>query len=93
MYNLRKSRWREVVSVDYAEKVKGYMTLAEMAELLSVSQPTLRQQIAKGVLTAEKMGRDWIVSDEDFETYKRERWGKRGVASPDHPLHKKGGDA
>lgn len=67
------------------------MTLAEMAKLLGLSQPTLRQQIAKGVLSAEKLGRDWIVSEEDFEKYKRERWGKRGVASPDHPLHREGG--
>ncbi len=77
------------VSVDYAKRVKNYMTLSEMAKLLGLSQPTLRQQIAKGVLVAEKMGRDWVVAEADFETYKRERWGKRGVASPDHPLHGK----
>ncbi len=67
------------------------MTLAEMARLLGLSQPTLRQQIAKGVLKADKFGRDWAVSDAEFARYKAERWGKRGVASPDHPLHRKGG--
>jgi len=78
--------------------MKGYMTLTEMAELLKLKSPdSLRMQIKKGVLKAEKVGAGahaiWMIADEDVKTYIEERAGKRGFASPDHPQNKKGSDA
>jgi excisionase family DNA binding protein len=70
--------------VDYIDSMEGYLTLADMAQRLGISHPTLRQQIAKGVLKAEKFGRDWAISEEEFERYKRENYGRRGYASPLH---------
>lgn len=71
------------------------MTLAEMAALLEMSQPTLRQQIKKGVLTAEKVGTGthsiWMVTEEEVERYRREHHGKRGYASPRYQRKPKGG--
>jgi excisionase family DNA binding protein len=64
----------------YHEGVKGYMTLEEMAAALGLKNPsTLRMQIGRGVIAAERVGkRAWIVSDEEVERYRREHLGKRG---------------
>lgn len=48
------------------------MTLTEAAALLGVTPDTLRQQIAKGKLTATKHGRDWWVTDAEVKRYQRE---------------------
>ncbi len=68
--------------------MEGYKTLRQLAEKWRRSQPTLRQQILSGVLKAEKVGRDWLVKDEDADEYERTRLGRRGFASPDHPRRK-----
>jgi hypothetical protein len=70
------------------------MTLVEMAAKLDVTNHTLRQQIHRGALKAEKIGAGrhaiWLVSDEEYERYRREHHGKRGFAAESHPLHGKG---
>lgn len=48
------------------------MTLIQAAELLGLSPSTLRVQIRKGKLHAEKIGRDWHVSAREVERYRRE---------------------
>jgi excisionase family DNA binding protein len=45
------------------------LTLNEAAEYLQRSPDTLRQQAGKGVLRAEKRGRDWLVSPIEVERY------------------------
>lgn len=45
------------------------LTLNEAAEYLQLSADTLRQQAGKGVLRAEKRGRDWLVSPIEVERY------------------------
>ena len=46
--------------------------LAEAAELLGVSHATLRAQIWRGRLNAEKVGRDWIVTGAEIRRYRSE---------------------
>lgn len=65
--------------------MEGYKTLKQLAEKWHRSQPTLRQQIANGALNAEKVGRDWLVRDEEAARYERENLNKRGIASPRYP--------
>ena len=48
------------------------MTLPEAAALLGVTAATLRQQIARGALRAEKRGRDWFVTPREVERYRKE---------------------
>jgi excisionase family DNA binding protein len=48
------------------------VTLREAAELLGLDPATLRQQIARGSLRAEKRGRDWHVTPREVERYRRE---------------------
>lgn len=63
----------------YATRVKGYVTLPELAQRLGLQSPgALRTQIARGVLHAVKEGRDWFVPDEEAERYAREHRGMRG---------------
>ena len=52
------------------------MTLIQAAELLGVSPSTLRVQIRKGKLHAEKIGRDWHLTAKEVARYEREN--KRG---------------
>ena len=72
------------------------MTLAELAATLGLKGPdSLRMQIKRGVLQAEKVGSGaralWLIKAEEAERYTREHAGKSGFASPDHPLHGKRG--
>lgn len=55
--------------------------LAEAAELLGVSHATLRAQVHRGRLRAFKVGRDWLVTDEEIARYRNEVQGRRQPAS------------
>ena len=46
--------------------------LAEAAELLGVSHATLRAQIWRGRLHADKVGRDWLVTMAEIQRYRSE---------------------
>ena len=48
------------------------MTLREAAAELGISSDTLRQQIHKGKLSAQKVGRDWHLSRANIEAYRRD---------------------
>jgi excisionase family DNA binding protein len=48
------------------------MTLIEAAALLGLDASTLRHQIRNGKLRAEKIGRDWHVTPDEVERYRRE---------------------
>lgn len=55
------------------------MMLAEMAERLGLEDTsTLRGAIARGRLAAAKMGKTWIVAEEEAERYRRENLGNVG---------------
>jgi len=66
-------------------------TLAEAAAQLGVAHDTLRRQIRLGVLPAQKMGKQWVVTAEALTAYDAHRKGPRGFALEDHPLHGKRG--
>jgi excisionase family DNA binding protein len=53
------------------------MGLAEAADRLGVSHATLRAQVHRGRLRAFKVGRDWLVTDEEIERYRLEVQGPR----------------
>ncbi len=68
------------------------MTLPELADRLGLkSVGSLRAQILRGTLVAEKVGRDWVVSESEAIRYGNEHRGKRGFANADHPMHGKQG--
>jgi hypothetical protein len=76
--------------------MEGYMTLAELAAHLGLKSVTgLRAQIHRGVLSATRVGTGrhaiWLVAEAEAERYREEHLGKRGFASPTHPLHGKQG--
>lgn len=52
------------------------MTLIEAAAALGLSRETLRVQIRKGKLRAEKRGRDWFVTAREVERYRRDSLGR-----------------
>ncbi len=59
--------------------MKGFVTLPELARRAGLkSTGGLRTQIERGVLRAVKVGRDWLVRDEDAEEYLTRHAGKRG---------------
>lgn len=47
-------------------------TLLEAAKLLGLAPSTLRHQIKNGKLAARKISRDWILTSEEIERYRRE---------------------
>jgi len=48
------------------------MTLKEAAANLGTTPDNLRGAIARGSLTAQKLGRDWHVTESDLERYRRD---------------------
>lgn len=48
------------------------VSLPEAARSLGVAPATLRQQIKNGKLTAVKLARDWFLTAEEVERYRRE---------------------
>lgn len=50
----------------------GTLTLTEAARGLGVRTATLRAQIARGRLTAERRGRDWHITRTEYDRYKSE---------------------
>ncbi len=48
----------------------SFLTLVQAAERLGVAPATLRAQIHRGKLNAQKLGRDWLVDSAEVERYK-----------------------
>lgn len=55
------------------------MTLAQMAAALGLKDPAgLRRLCEAGAIRAEKIGKTWLVQEDEVERYRREHLGKRG---------------
>lgn len=52
--------------------MKTYTTV-EVAEKLGVQDQTIRKAIYSGKLTAEKMGRDYIITEDDLNAWNATR--------------------
>ena len=48
------------------------LSLPEAARTLGLAPSTLRHQIKNGKLTARKVSRDWYLTAEEVERYRRE---------------------
>jgi excisionase family DNA binding protein len=48
------------------------MTLKEAAASLGITPDSLRQAIARGALKGTKLGRDWIVTEQEVARYRAE---------------------
>ena len=55
--------------------------IPEIAQILHVSERTVKRRIADGDLAAHKLGRQWRITKHDLESYliKHRRGGDRGV--------------
>lgn len=53
------------------------LTLVEAAAILGLKPDSLRRQAGRGVLRAEKLGRDWITTDRDVAEYERSHRRRR----------------
>lgn len=67
------------------------LSLKEAGKRIGVSPHTLAQQADNGALTAQKIGKQWVVTVEALAAYDKRRKQARGFARPDHPLHGKRG--
>ncbi len=47
--------------------MKGYLTTTQTAEKLNVSQARVRQMIIKGIIRAEKVGRDNFIPESEIK--------------------------
>ena len=63
------------------------MTLREAAEVLGVSPTTLRDQVAKGRFTAQKVGPIWVTTEAEVERYRRDSLGQPG--RPEKPKRRR----
>jgi excisionase family DNA binding protein len=49
------------------------LTTKDAAERLGIKPRSVARLIQRKIMKAEKRGRDWFVSEEEIERYKRER--------------------
>jgi excisionase family DNA binding protein len=49
-----------------------WVSLSTASRELGVAHDTLRAQVHRGKLAATKIGRDWLVSREEVDRYRRE---------------------
>lgn len=56
------------------------MTLREAAALLGVTPDNLRGAIKRGSLQARKLGRDWIVEEDEVERYRKDSLRKANAS-------------
>jgi excisionase family DNA binding protein len=54
-------------------------SLPQAARLLGLAPSTLRHQVKNGKLRATKVARDWFITDDEVERYRRE--SKKGEAA------------
>lgn len=63
----------------YPVPVEDWFTVAEVAAKLGLkSAGSVRVQIGRGALKAEKHGRDWFIHKDELTRYANENKGKRG---------------
>lgn len=53
------------------------LTLSQAAKMLSVEPGTLRAQVWRGKLKAEKIGEFWVVEPSEVERYRAQSQAKR----------------
>lgn len=56
-------------------------TLPEAARMLGLASSTLRHQVKNGKLAARQISRDWYVTSEEVERYRREHRRPTGDAA------------
>jgi len=54
------------------------MPTQQVAAALGITRPGVLKAIGRGQLVARRFGRDWIVNEQDVETYRAVHLGKRG---------------
>jgi excisionase family DNA binding protein len=52
-----------------------YYTVSEVAEIVRVTEWTVREWLKSGTLKGSKPGRGWRVTEEDLHTFLNERHG------------------
>ena len=57
---------------------EGWLTTAEAAQALGLSQATIKLAITRGTLKAVKVSRINMITPEALEEYRREHLGKQG---------------
>lgn len=65
----------------YTERMDIYTT-AQAAKILKLKPVTIRQYCADGRIDCSKFGRDWVITEESLEKFRKER---RKPGRPRHP--------
>jgi excisionase family DNA binding protein len=50
----------------------GWRTVPEAAAYLGISETTVRGQISKGRIAAARVGRDYVIADDEIRRYGRD---------------------
>lgn len=67
-----------------SRRSEDYLTTAEAAERLGMTDSGVRRLILTGRLPARKIGRDWIIKPADLRTVKKSNAGRpRKTQAPD----------
>lgn len=60
--------------------IRNYITIPELAKLLGISRIAVYKKVKKGQIKAQKIGRNYVISDPDVQkVLKRKMGGKEKV--------------
>ena len=54
---------------DNSNKVERYYTVSQIASMVQKSQLTIRRHIDEEILVAEKIGKSWLIHQENLNKY------------------------
>jgi excisionase family DNA binding protein len=77
LYNFPYRKRRGVVSHDQ-DAIPGWITTAEAARKLNITQRRIRQLIDEGDLQARKIANRWFVSEDSLDAFVRGRRDRDG---------------
>ena len=63
-----------------AQKINNLLTTIQAASILNINQSRVRQFILAKRLPAQKIGRDWIIKEQDLEKVKNRKVGRPKMA-------------
>ena len=62
---------------------RNYITIPELAKLLGISRIAVYKKVKKGQIQAQKIGRNYVISDENVQSVLKKKLSRKDKGSID----------
>ena len=66
--------------------IRNYITIPELAKLLGISRIAVYKKVKKGQIKAQKIGRNYVISDENVQSVLKKKLGRKDKSSIDSAI-------